>query len=146
MHESRHTKDKKLVVFPHCEKSYSQWDKLRKHIDHIHPDKPHKQHHTETHIKFITHQPKAGLPLLHVNHIKPLPFTDQRPVPLTKLSNIRCQMSSKSEVAEIITEIEGKGDNEVEVVSSVELAVEVDRAYKSENKEPNTEVNILLGE
>ena len=76
-HESRRTKDKKPVVCPHCEKSYSQWDKLRKHIDCIHPGKPHKQCHTEIYKQSITHQPKAGSPLLHVNHIKHLLITDQ---------------------------------------------------------------------
>ena len=39
MHESIHAKDKKPVVCPHCEKSYSRRDKLRKHIERIHPGK-----------------------------------------------------------------------------------------------------------
>ena len=44
MHESIHAKDKKPVICPHCEKSYSRRDKLRKHIERIHPGKPMPEH------------------------------------------------------------------------------------------------------
>eukprot|EP00092_Neocalanus_flemingeri_P005977 GFUD01006438.1.p1 GENE.GFUD01006438.1~~GFUD01006438.1.p1 ORF type:complete len:2243 (+),score=699.78 GFUD01006438.1:100-6828(+) len=40
MHESIHAKDKKPVICPHCEKSYSRRDKLRKHVEKIHPGLP----------------------------------------------------------------------------------------------------------
>merc|ERR1719318_2450624 len=40
MHEIIHANDKKPVICPHCEKSYSRRDKLRKHVEKIHPGLP----------------------------------------------------------------------------------------------------------
>lgn len=40
MHESVHAKSKKPVICPYCEKSYSKRDKLKNHIERIHPGKP----------------------------------------------------------------------------------------------------------
>jgi len=39
-HEGTHANDKKPVACPYCEKIYSRRDKLRKHIEKIHPGKP----------------------------------------------------------------------------------------------------------
>ena len=39
-HEGTHAQDKKPVVCPYCEKSYSRRDKLMKHFRKIHPDMP----------------------------------------------------------------------------------------------------------
>ena len=50
MHEKIHQKAKKPVICPYCEKSYSKRDKLKKHIERVHPGKempaptsPHKK-------------------------------------------------------------------------------------------------------
>ena len=40
MHEKVHEKSKKPVICPYCEKSYSKRDKLKKHIERLHPGKP----------------------------------------------------------------------------------------------------------
>ena len=40
MHESVHAKSKKPVICPYCEKSYSKRDKLKNHIERVHPGHP----------------------------------------------------------------------------------------------------------
>jgi len=40
MHEIIHANDKKPVICPYCDKSYSRRDKLRKHVEKIHPGLP----------------------------------------------------------------------------------------------------------
>jgi len=40
MHEAIHEVNKKPVLCPYCEKSYSKRDKLKKHLTKIHPGKP----------------------------------------------------------------------------------------------------------